>query len=116
MLRRVRRAFMFLVEAVEIAARLAAACLGLGWSAAHVLIDLRRSRKALRGGVLHCPTGHEVPTEGDTYECSGCGYVYGGSHASIWECGNPECRAITPYISCPTCGLSIRNPYRWGRS
>lgn len=115
MLRPLRRAFGFAVAVVETSARYLSALLGLAWAALVALLDFARARRALRGSVLHCPVGHEVATEGGTYECSSCGYVYGG-HASIWECGNVECKAITPFISCPTCGLSCRNPYRWGRS
>lgn len=115
MLRGMRRVFALLVGTVEISLRLSAGLVGLGWSALLALIDFGRSRRALGGGTFRCPVGHEVPTEGDAYECSACGYVYGGKTASIWECGNVECKAITPYISCTTCGLSCRNPYRWGR-
>ena len=76
--------------------------------------DFLLARWHLRGGVLHCPAGHLVPTEGGTYECAACNYVYNGK-GSIWICGNVECRAVTPFINCPDCGLSCRNPYRWGR-
>lgn len=78
-------------------------------------VDLVHARKALRGGNLHCPNGHRIATEGGTYACAGCGFVYGGPAASIWVCGNPECHATTPYVNCGECGLSARNPYRYGR-
>ena len=116
MLRTLRRAFGFVVGIAEAAVRCAFVLGGLAWTALAAISDFVRARRALRGGVLHCPVGHEVATEGDTYECASCGYRYGGQHASIWECGNVECQAITPFVSCPTCGLSCRNPYRWGRS
>lgn len=77
--------------------------------------DLVRGLRSFKDGVLICPRGHEVPTEGGTYACQSCGYAYGGDGISIWQCPNPECRAVTPYVYCPTCGLSVRNPYRWGR-
>lgn len=76
--------------------------------------DFAKSRRSLRGGVLHCPRGHAVETEGGVYQCSRCGFAYRGS---ILYCGNPECPApITQFLDCPDCGLSVRNPYRWGRS
>lgn len=75
--------------------------------------DVVKSRRSMDDGVLHCPRGHEVPLEGQVYECSACGYVYEGS---FLRCPNPECQAqITSYINCPTCGLSVRNPYRFGK-
>lgn len=108
------RVFWLVVEAVESALRLAVAVPRTAWAALGFTSDFVKSRRALRGGALHCPASHEVPTERETYECETCGFVYGGSKASIWICGNRECGAITPYVSCPTCGLSCRNPYRWG--
>ena len=77
------------------------------------IVDANLARQTIQNGVLHCPEGHPVPTEGEVYECSACGYTYIGS---IWICGNAECRAVTTYTNCPMCGISIRNPYRWGRS
>lgn len=74
--------------------------------------DAVKSRRSLTGGVLHCPEGHPVTTEGDLYECQLCGFIYEGS---VWICANPECGAITTYVKCPTCRRGIRNPYRWGR-
>lgn len=76
--------------------------------------DAARVPLRLPGGVLRCPAGHAIPTEGadQTYQCAGCGFVYRGG--SVWVCANPECGATTPYTNCPTCGLSVRNPYRWG--
>jgi len=104
------------VRVADIVLRLCLALPGAIWSTLVVGRDLVRSRRALRGGVLRCPLGHEVPTEGGTYECESCGFVYGGASASIWRCGNPECGAVTPFVACPVCSLSCRNPYRWGRS
>ena len=78
-----------------------------------VMVDFVAARLASRGGTLHCPNGHDVPLDGEVYECQACRFCYRGS--SILRCGNPECAAVTPYVNCPTCGLSVRNPYRWGR-
>lgn len=75
-------------------------------------LDVRAARRSLSRGKLHCPKGHVVPLENGTYECGECGFVYQGS---ILRCGNPECRATTPYVNCPECGLSVRNPNRYGR-
>lgn len=76
-------------------------------------LDARTSLRRLSGRAVRCPKGHLTPTEGDIYRCAGCGFVYEGG--SIWQCMNPECGARTPYITCTTCGLSIRSPYRLGR-
>ncbi len=86
--------------------------LSAGLAALGIGGDALRSRKALVAGTASCPAGHSFPTEGGTYECGQCSFVYRGS---IWACGNPECRATTPYVNCPVCGLSVRSPYRWGR-
>lgn len=74
--------------------------------------DLRAARARMVDGVLHCPNGHPIAAEGETYTCTRCGYTYTGS---IWLCENPECAAVTPYVDCPTCSYSVRNPWRWGR-
>lgn len=108
------RLFRLAVEVVELVLRVIFALPRMIASGLRIAGDVRKARRALRGGTLHCPIGHEVPTEQETYECASCGFVYGGKRASIWICGNPECGAITPYVSCPTCGVSCRNPYRWG--
>ena len=67
---------------------------------------------SVKEGTLCCPRGHAIPLCNGTYECAACKFTYEGS---ILKCGNPECGATTPYINCPECGLSVRNPYRWGR-
>lgn len=73
--------------------------------------DVIKSRRSLSDGQLRCPDGHLIETEGEgIYRCERCGFSYRGSR---FICGNPECRATTPYITCD-CGLSIRSPYRWG--
>lgn len=77
-----------------------------------LLLDVAIARKSLPGGVLHCPRGHRCETEGGRYQCTRCGFVYAGG--SIWLCPNRECRAVTPYIECSTCGVSIPSPYRLG--
>lgn len=76
-----------------------------------VTTDIRRGRQSLEQGELVCPRGHRFPVAGGVYHCEGCGFVYEGS---ALRCANPECGATTPYINCH-CGLSVRNPYRWGR-
>jgi len=74
--------------------------------------DVAKASHSLEDGILHCPRGHEVQLEGQVYECSACGYVYEGS---FLRCPNPECQApVTSFVNCPTCGLSVRNPYRYG--
>ena len=92
------------VEAVVWGIAGAARLLGL----AH---DLPRLAAGRPGGVLRCPLSHEIPVEG-VNECSACGYRYIGS---VFCCPNPECPApVATYTNCPTCGLSVRSPYRWG--
>lgn len=86
--------------------------LGRTWTATLFAIDLVRARRSLRGGTLHCPRGHAIETEGGVYRCARCNFCYRGS---IWVCGSVECGATTPYVDCPDCGLSVRNPYRLGR-
>ena len=90
------------------------ATLGFARRSTLVLYDLGKARRRLSGGTLTCPRGHAIVTEGAdvAFCCTKCGFVYAGG--SAWICGNPECQAITPYINCE-CGLSVRNPYRWGR-
>jgi hypothetical protein len=72
--------------------------------------DVIASRKSLSAGRLHCPAGHVIETEEQIYRCEKCGFNYKGSR---FICGNPECKATTPFLTCD-CGLSIRSPYRWG--
>ena len=75
--------------------------------------DFVKARRSLRGGVLHCERGHAIETEGGVYQCGRCSFTYRGS---LLVCGNPECPSpVTQYVDCPDCGLSVRNPYRWGR-
>ena len=76
------------------------------------LFDYSKARRSFSKGELTCPQGHTIPTEDEIYECTECGFTYTGS---IWFCPNPECQATTPYVNCPECRLSVRNPYRWGR-
>lgn len=91
---------------------------GLFWLMHGVVVGVRfamdfgTARASVKGGTLVCPSGHAIPTEGETYECMACKFTYEGS---IFICGNPECQAVTPYVNCPTCGLSVRSPYRLGR-
>jgi hypothetical protein len=87
-----------------------------GWGALQVRRQLADRKLAkttlLPDGRVLCPDGHPVDTEGGLYECTRCKFVYTGS---IWHCANPECPApVTPFIHCPICRQSIRNPYRYG--
>jgi|GEM_PF-3242817 len=76
-----------------------------------VTTDVARARRSLEHGYLICPRGHRFPVSGEVYQCERCGFVYEGS---ALRCANPECGATTPFVNCH-CGLSVRNPYRWGR-
>jgi hypothetical protein len=95
-----------------------AVCWGLFslMKASAVVSDFARAHPwHLRPEVL-CPLGHTIPTNtemsGAFYECQSCHWVAQGSY---WgPCGNPECCSTAAFIGCPTCGLSVRNPYRWG--
>lgn len=73
--------------------------------------DAWRARPTLLSGTYRCPAGHLIDTD-TVSECQACGFRYQGS---LWRCANPECQAITPFTNCPTCALSLRNPWRWGR-
>lgn len=75
-------------------------------------VDLYRACRTMTTDALVCPKGHTIPTTG-VFECRACGFVYQGS---AFQCQNPECRATTSYLNCPECHLSVRNPFRWGRS
>ena len=77
-----------------------------------ILLDYAHGRSTRVGTAVRCPNGHVLQTDGDVYKCEGCSYVYTGS---IWLCENVECKAVTPFIQCRHCELSVRNPYRWGR-
>lgn len=85
------------------------------WRSTVVIRDARQGLRTLEDGHLRCPRGHFIATSGDgeVYACEACGWTY--ENGSIFRCSNPECGATTSYVSCPTCGLSVRNPYRWGR-
>ncbi len=67
--------------------------------------------KSTGRGIVRCKNGHTTVTAGGLYQCQGCGFVYEGS---IWLCENPECKAVTPFIDCGTCGISVRSPFRVG--
>lgn len=79
----------------------------------HLAGDAVKARRTLTSGVLHCPKGHTIETDTGTYQCTRCGFT---SHevGSVWLCQNPECHAVTSFLDCPTCGLSVQSPYRWG--
>lgn len=114
--RTTRNAFLLVRAAVFVVTTAMEAVLWLGLGLFGLVVrirDARLARRNSRDGDLHCPKGHVVPIENGTYECGACGFIYQGS---ILRCANPECRAVTPYINCPECTLSVRNPYRYGRS
>lgn len=75
------------------------------------LLDASRARSTRVGTAVRCPTGHVIETHGDVYQCDRCSFVYTGS---IFVCENVECGAVTPFIECQQCQLSVRNPFRWG--
>lgn len=104
----VRMTWALVVGAVEVACW----ALHLARQGFWKLADMAQARKSIKQDQLLCPQGHVIETEGGTYECGQCGFIYTGS---IWQCANPECLAITPYCNCPVCGLSMRSPYRYGR-
>ncbi len=106
------RIVAFAFRAIEAMWHVVFDVLGLLGRGGLVLYDFGKARHRLSAGTLVCPRGHANPTEGGVYSCSSCGFVYAGS---IWLCGNPECQAKTPFVHCVECGLSVRNPYRWGR-
>lgn len=78
--------------------------------------DCGRSRgRLLKDGTVVCRNGHPVPTEGTEFliECGACGFVYSNDDGSLWLC--PACEAVTPWVRCPTCSVSVASPFRWGR-
>ena len=78
-----------------------------------VVVDIFRAGKSMRGGELRCPNGHLIPMEAKA-ECEACHFIYEGS---LLACPNPECQAPnTAFLNCPECRVSVRNPFRWGRS
>jgi rubredoxin len=80
--------------------------------------DIMHSRQVVRGNLIRCPSGHTFAIEGEelTFQCQTCGFVYSGRDASQLCCPNPDCPSpVTGHIECPVCGLSVANPYRWGR-
>lgn len=78
-----------------------------------IIIHRRHAKNATQDGELRCPRGHLIPTHG-TWECTSCSFVYVGSP---WLCPNPECpQPFCSHVQCPEpgCGLSQRNPHRYG--
>lgn len=73
--------------------------------------DALKARQTLRAGVLYCPRGHAIIETGP-FQCLACGFV---ADDAAFVCPNPECGASTVYLNCPTCGRSVRSPFRWGR-
>jgi rubredoxin len=77
-----------------------------------IIRDCLHARASMADDELHCPRGHVIPLRGQVYECSACGWTYEGE---LLRCMNPECSSPdTSFINCPECGLSVRNPYRYG--
>lgn len=82
--------------------------LGLGIAQAAVLtLEAVHARQRLAGGGLHCDEGHPVSPEG-TWECGDCHFRWQGL---VWQCPNPACHAVTPWVACPVCRRSVRSPY-----
>jgi len=104
----------FALRAIAMAWHVVFGALSLTRRGGLVLYDASKARHSLREGALTCPRGHSLVTEGAdvVFSCAKCGFVY--EDGSAWICSNPECQAVTPYINC-ACGLSVRNPFRWGR-
>ena len=75
--------------------------------------DARAARASMKDGELRCPQGHVIPIDEILCQCSACSFVYKGS---LLRCENPECGAPTSFVTCPTCGLARRSPYRVGRT
>ena len=78
------------------------------------LADYFAARRALTpDGKLKCPQGHVFEIEYIRCRCDACRFEYFGSPL---RCENPECKAPSaPFVNCTECGLSVRNPHRWGR-
>lgn len=111
MARLVRRLFglgRIVVVGFGFAAAGAWALVAMGVRAGVALLLVIRHRP---GTGVRCPRGHVIELTGGPFACGLCGFVYEGH---ILRCENPECGAPTSYVDCPTCGLSTRNPYRWG--
>ena len=85
---------------------------GLCWSLTGLLQvvrlagEVRGARRRLMGG-LHCENRHAFSAFG-TFECTLCQFRWTGSG---WVCPNPACEATTPFLACPVCRASVRNPY-----
>lgn len=63
-----------------------------------------RMRRAL-DRVIRCPSGHANAVVG-RWECASCRAVY---HGWVGRC--PLCGAGAAWISCSTCGVSVRLPW-----
>lgn len=89
-------------------------CLGAAKSM-NIIKDLQKAKPWRLRSEVTCPRGHLIPTHSDVsgafYRCESCHWT---SEGSYWVCGNPMCNSVAEFIDCPTCGLSTRNPYRWG--
>jgi hypothetical protein len=103
------RSFINIIRFVTGAIRLLILTVSLLVRAVVLVIQLVQALRTLRHGLV-CPRGHPVPTDGSVYSCASCGFTWEGSTSLL--CPNPECKAGTPYLSCPTCSLSVPNPYR----
>lgn len=101
-----------------------AAWLLLSWSATlvawvvyllHWLGGARRdahiATHSFDGEFAICPRSHRTRLAG-VWRCGACGWT--AEVDNPWRCTHRACGAVTPYIPCEICGLSIRNPYRRG--
>ncbi len=66
-----------------------------------------RVRNMHAGSTVRCSACHQNVETVGRWTCSLCRATYDGS---VWRCGRPSCRAVTPYISC-NCGHFIDNPF-----
>lgn len=104
------RVLVALIIAVFWIVRIVARTLFVAW-------DYGQARgQRTRDGTIRCPRGHAVPEDHANYfvECLACGFVYDNQEHSIWRCPAPGCGAVTPFARCPTCGLSVESPHRFG--
>ncbi len=85
--------------------------LALNYRAADYLTQIMWASMTPDPDHIVCPKGHRIETYG-TFQCEACGFIYEGN---VFQCRNPECKATTPHIRCPECGLSVSNPYRWNQ-
>ena len=81
----------------------------IAMQSSRVVMGIASGARRRDGDMVRCKHGHKTATAGGLYQCQSCNFVYEGS---VWLCENPECRAVTPFIDCGTCGISVQSPYR----